>query len=53
MKITRVVHETGSGGFWILPFVAFSWVEGKYYVWLGWLYWMIGIYINDSEECDV
>lgn len=46
MRAFRAHYETGSGGFWVLPFLAVSWREVSGYrwtIWAGFLYWQFGV----------
>jgi hypothetical protein len=52
MKRIECKFETGCGGFWLLPLIAFSWRNKQFIIWFAWLYWMVGIEINNQEVKD-
>ena len=54
MKRIICKFENGEGGFYILPFVSFTWrgTFGKA-LWFGWLYWLVGFEFKYGLEYKI
>jgi len=49
MKLLKCKFEIDKWGMYILPILGYSWYPQNKSIWIGWLYWMWVIRLEDSK----